>query len=101
MISIKELRKLCAAHWNPIGFPMELEVGPEGLKDGPLPDDEYDNYLTGVREMLKAGATDAEIVAYLDEVEREDLGIGEGANGDKPGFVAAVRAAHFGPSQPH
>jgi len=47
----------------------------EGLEERPLPDDEYDNYLAEVREMLFAGAADADVVAYLDEVEREFMGI--------------------------
>ena len=28
---MKKLRELCAAHWNPIGVPMELEMGAKTL----------------------------------------------------------------------
>jgi len=89
------LRALGAAYWNPIGIPMELERGMEGLEERPLPDDEYDNYLAEVREMLFAGAADADVVAYLDEVEREFMGIDQ-PHGDKCRFVAEVRAAISG-----
>lgn len=94
---MKKLRELCAAHWNPIGVPMELEVGAKTLLDRPLPDDEYDNYLAEVREMLGSGAADAEVVAYLDEVERDFMGIDQ-PHGDKSRFVAEVRAALMGGS---
>ncbi len=95
MMNLSKSRELYAAHWNPIGIAMALEGSEQALGYPPLPDDEYDNYLAGVREMLKSGAADTEVVAYLDEVEREFMGIDQ-PHGDKARFVAAVRAVASG-----
>ena len=39
--------------------------------------DEYDTYLLNAAGQLRRGATDAEVVAYLVQMESEYMGLGE------------------------
>jgi hypothetical protein len=94
MIGIGTLRRLCAAHRNPIGIPMTLKVGPVGRKDHALPDDENDRDLLEVRDLLDGVAGDAAIVWHLAEVEQY-MGLTH-PSGSKERFVAEARRTWAG-----
>jgi hypothetical protein len=54
----------------------------------PLPEDEYDGYLTGLAAMVRAGATQHEMLAYLFSAEKH-VGMSRPA-GDKTEFLNEV-----------
>lgn len=88
-MNLDEMRQLCATYWNPIGVPMSNVTTQEALGFRPLPMDEYDAYLAHVIHLIEAGASKAEVRAYLDTVERDYLMLSTPA-GDKAKFIEAV-----------
>lgn len=93
-MSLEILRNLCAKYWNPIGFPMESEANAKELEFPPLPADEYDTYLKYVEKMLQNNASDQQIIAYLETVERDFLELTSPA-GNKSEFVSALKKLRF------
>jgi len=59
------IREVLKREWDPIGV----------LPYGGGPEDEYDSYRDKLAGMISAGATDEELLAYLEWAEREWLGL--------------------------
>ena len=64
---------------------------PIGVKDTPQAADEYDNYIDGVRELLRHRAADGELSEYLIRIETERMGLSD-ASGE-PLLPSALREA--------
>ncbi len=64
---------------------------PIGANDVPQAADEYDNYIDGVDELLRRGATDKELSEYLIRIETERMGLSD-ASGE-PLLPFALREA--------
>ena len=60
----RELRDLLL-RWDPIGV----------AKEPDWPDDEYDSFLQPLRGRLSAGASEAEIAAFLEDALRDHVGV--------------------------
>lgn len=58
------IRHILMSKWDPIG-----------VRDEPLPADEYDGYIGDICGLLDRNATDKEIVDYLFSVETERMGL--------------------------
>lgn len=56
------LDRLLYRQWDPIG-----------IYDLDGPDDEYRAYLPGFWELVRSGSTDAEVIEYLAEIERDRI----------------------------
>lgn len=56
------LDRLLFRQWDPIG-----------VYDADGPDDEYRAYLPRFWELVRTGATDAEVIQYLAEIERDRI----------------------------
>ncbi|MCW5772640.1 MAG: hypothetical protein KIT16_13440 [Rhodospirillaceae bacterium] len=57
----RRIRAILNRDWDPIGG---------------CPEDEYDTYVHRIVAMLRDGATDDELVAYLEWAEAENMGLG-------------------------
>ena len=60
-----ELRQLLLWRWDPIGVAQEF----------PNAADEYDDYAPALAELLRGGASEAEIAEHLEAVERDSMGL--------------------------
>lgn len=71
-----QIREVLLREWDPIGIKTICgEFGkrfPGEWADG-AGDDEYDSYIREIFALLSAGASEAEIVAYLASVEKERM----------------------------
>ena len=56
------IKRILLHEWNPIGLSF-------------IPVDEYDSYINPVYQLLLLGATDGQIVDYLNEVEPVKIGL--------------------------
>jgi hypothetical protein len=65
------IRNTLMRHWDPIG----VAATPEAQG-------EYDSYIGPVYRLLVSGASDAELVKYLCQIETGTLGLGEPAKAD-------------------
>jgi len=75
---LKKIRDLWC-EWDPIG----VTVDPD------WPRDEYDNYLKPTLRLLKSGASNQEVVAYLTNVIGEHMGLGQkGIENSNPSLFA-------------
>ena len=73
-IKLSRLRDIGWSLWDPIGL-----LSPERLwesDDCRAFADEYDSYLLEVADQLRRGASDAEVVGYLAQIEAEHMGLG-------------------------
>jgi hypothetical protein len=70
------LSVLLLREWNPIGF-------------DDLPDDEYSAYAGPLARMLREGASEADIAAYLGTMRTKNIEMGPDPDGD---LRAATRA---------
>ena len=59
-----EIRKILMQNWDPIG-----------VSDVPMAADEYDMYIGGICGLLDRNAGMAEIVAHLQKIEVERMGL--------------------------
>lgn len=59
--TIRRIREILNRDWDPIGG---------------CPEDEYDTYVHRIVAMLRDGATDDELMAYLEWAEVENMGLG-------------------------
>lgn len=59
--TIRRIREILKRDWDPIGG---------------SPEDEYDTYVHRIVAMLRGGATDDQLMAYLEWVEVENIGLG-------------------------
>ena len=62
----RELRQLMYWEWAPIGVHDSF----------PYAVDEYDGYARQVMQAIRRGATEGEIAAMLEMIERDDVGLG-------------------------
>ena len=76
----RQIRSLLLRDWDPIG-----------VRDFPQAQDEYDAYVGHVHYMLRTGATDDEIVAYLQDIETRHMGLGLRAPAAYRSLVSAMR----------
>jgi hypothetical protein len=60
-----ELRQVLLWRWDPIGVADSF----------PNAADEYDGYAPAVAELLRHGATEAEIAEHLEAIERDAIGL--------------------------
>jgi hypothetical protein len=74
---INRIRDVLNTEWKPI-------------PGDDTPEDEYDQYAHGIASRLAKGASDAEIIAYLEWVEVENMGLGGPFN---PASVSRVITA--------
>ena len=91
-IKLSRLRDIGWTLWDPIGL---LDPGKEWEdKDCVAFANEYDNYLVYAAGQLRRGASDAEVVEYLVQIEAEYMGLGERPDSQKRArsVVAAIRA---------
>jgi hypothetical protein len=58
----RRIREILNAEWNPIDVPG-------------IPEDEYDSHGAKLAAMIRDGATDEALVAYLRQVQTEHIGI--------------------------
>lgn len=77
-IKLSKLRDIAWDHWDPIGL---LAEG--GYHTGQWTDeanqriaDEYDHYMKTAAVLLRDGATAAQVVDYLVQIEAEHMGLG-------------------------
>ncbi|MCK9919963.1 hypothetical protein MXD81_63635 [Microbacteriaceae bacterium K1510] len=56
-----QIRNVLNRDWDPIGG---------------CPEDEYDNYVGAIAAKIRAGASDAELLQYLNWAEAEYIGLG-------------------------
>jgi len=89
-IPLEVLRLLCAQHWNPIGIPLANMTIEKETPFRPMPEDEYDRYLLYVEYLFANKASEKEILAYLDTVEREYLMLSS-PRGNKRKFIASIQ----------
>jgi len=78
----RQLRKILNEEWDPI----KLCVGPD--------DDEYDDYVGKLAAMLRDGASDDALLAYLHSAETEDMRLPGNPERLKR-VIAAIRALGF------
>ena len=60
-----ELRQLLLWRWDPIGVADSF----------PSAADEYDGYAPALADLLRRGATEAEVAAHLEAIERDTIGL--------------------------
>ena len=60
--TIRRIRAILNRDWDPIGG---------------CPEDEYDTYVDRIVAMLRDGATDDQLLAYLEWAEVENMGLGQ------------------------
>ena len=61
---LREVREVLLADWDPIG-----------VRDIPQARDEYDEYATTIAQLLRAGASPAELASHLVEIEVNSMGL--------------------------
>ena len=71
---LDQLREILNCEWDPIG----VDPGEDGA-----PADEYDTYRDRIASMIVAGATDTELIAYLQYSERETMGLSKSRDVDR------------------
>jgi hypothetical protein len=69
--TVSRLREIGWAEWDPIGLKAVGKL--TGLY---APEDEYDRYLIHVFSLLSNGASDADAIAYLVDIESNYIGMG-------------------------
>jgi hypothetical protein len=87
-IELSRLREIGWAQWDPIDL-KHLSDGE--WQDGGACADEYDTYLMQVAGRLLTGATASEVIAYLEDIEAGNMGLGHTAS-TRPRAEATVAA---------
>ena len=78
---LEQLKRLLWLEWDPIG-----------VNDMPDAEGEYDSYAHQVFSMLKQGKSKADMLAYLEWVETEYIGLG--LCGRSPAIVDRIFEIH-------
>ena len=81
IIELENLKRLLWEEWDPIG-----------VNDMPDAEGEYDSYALQVFQMLNQGKNKADMLAYLEWVETEYIGLG--LSGRSPAIVDRVFEIH-------
>jgi hypothetical protein len=76
-VKLSRLREIGWSQWDPIGL---SQLGNDYWKDGGPCADEYDSYLLQVVERLRRGEPRPAIVAYLEDIEVDYMGLGPGGS---------------------
>lgn len=86
-IQLSRLRQIGWDHWDPIGI---RSFDTDDWKENAA--DEYDSYLIQVVSKLHRGETTEDVVAYLDWIGSDYMGLGPVTDEDHRASVATVEA---------